>query len=318
MPYRRCGKSGVKLPALALGLWQNFGAVDSAQNAKTMLHRAFDLGINHFDLANNYGPPYGSAESTFGHVMAKSLKPYRDELLISSKAGYDMWGGPFGVGGSRKYLVASCDQSLQRTGLDYFDVFYSHCFDPETPLEETMQALDYIVRSGRALYVGISNYSAEQTKRAVAILKELGTPLLVHQPRYNMFDRWIEDGLCEVLLDKGVGSVAFSPLAQGFLTDKYLSGIPQDSRAARSEQIYLNADHITKEKVAKVQKLNVIASRREQSLAQMAIAWVLSNPAVTSCLIGASKVGQIEDCAAALSNLDFSQDELTEIRQIIV
>lgn len=318
MPYRRCGKSGLKLPALSLGLWQNFGAVDSPQNAKNMLHRAFDLGINHFDLANNYGPPFGSAETTFGQIMATSLKAYRDELLISSKAGYDMWGGPFGIGGSRKYLVASCDQSLKRTGLEYFDIFYSHCFDPDTPLEETMQALDYIVRSGRALYAGISNYSPQQTQQAIAILKDLGTPLLIHQPRYNMFDRWIEDGLCEVLIEEGIGSIVFSPLAQGFLTNKYLSGIPQGSRASRSEQIYLNADHITQDKVAKVQKLNEIAQQRGQSLAQMALAWVLSNPAVTSSIIGASKVSQIEDCAAALSNLDFTQDELTLIRQIIV
>jgi L-glyceraldehyde 3-phosphate reductase len=317
MPYRRCGKSGLKLPALALGLWQNFGAVDSLQNAKNMLHKAFDIGINHFDLANNYGPPFGSAETTFGHVMATSLKPYRDELLISSKAGYDMWGGPFGIGGSRKYLVASCDQSLKRTGLDYFDIFYSHCFDPNTPLDETMQALDYIVRSGRALYVGISNYSPQQTQQAIAILKDLGTPLLIHQPRYNMFDRWIEDGLCEVLIEQGIGSIVFSPLAQGFLTDKYLHGIPQGSRASRSEQIYLNADNITQDKVLKVHKLNEIAQQRGQSLAQMALAWVLSNPAVTSSIIGASKVSQIEDCVAALANLEFSQDELTKIRQII-
>jgi L-glyceraldehyde 3-phosphate reductase len=315
--YRRCGKSGVKLPPLALGLWQNFGAVDSLQNATNMLHKAFDLGITHFDLANNYGPPFGSAESTFGQVMATSLKPYRDELLISSKAGYDMWAGPYGIGGSRKYLVSSCDQSLKRTGLEYFDIFYSHCMDPETPIEETMQALDYIVRSGRALYVGISNYSPEQTSKAIAILKDLGTPLLIHQPRYNMFDRWIEDGLCDVLLKEGVGSVVFSPLAQGFLTDKYLGGIPQGSRASRSEQIYLNAEHITQEKIARVQKLNEIAKQRGQSLAQMALAWVLNNPAVTSSIIGASKVSQIEDCVKALDNLEFSQDELSQIRKII-
>lgn len=317
MVYRSCGKSGIKLPALALGLWQNFGAVDSLHNAKAMLHKAFDLGINHFDLANNYGPPYGSAETTFGQIMQQSLKPYRDELLISSKAGYDMWGGPFGQGGSRKYLVASCDQSLKRTGLDYFDVFYSHCMDPTTPLEETMQALDYIVRSGRALYAGISNYSPEQTKKAIAILNELGTPLLIHQPRYNMFDRWIEDGLCDVLLEEGVGAIVFSPLAQGFLTNKYLSGIPQGSRASRTEQIYLNADNITQDKIAKVQKLHTIAQQRGQSLAQMALAWVLSNPAVTSSIIGASKVSQIEDCVLALNNLEFSQDELSQIRHII-
>jgi L-glyceraldehyde 3-phosphate reductase len=315
--YRRCGKSGIQLPPLSLGLWQNFGEVDSLHNAKNMLHRAFDLGITHFDLANNYGPPFGSAETTFGQVMASSFKPYRDELLISSKAGYDMWGGPYGIGGSRKYLVSSCDQSLKRTGLDYFDIFYSHCMDPETPIEETMQALDYIVRSGRALYVGISNYSPEQTTKAIAILKDLGTPLLIHQPRYNMFDRWIEDGLCDVLLKESVGAIVFSPLAQGFLTDKYLSGIPQGSRASRSEQIYLNADHITQDKIARVQKLNEIAKQRGQSLAQMALAWVLHNPAVTSSIIGASKVSQIEDCMKALDNLEFNQEELSQIRQII-
>ena len=317
MPYHRCGKSGLRLPPLALGLWQNFGAVDSLENAKNMLHRAFDLGITHFDLANNYGPPFGSAESSFGQIMANSLKPYRDELLISSKAGYDMWAGPYGIGGSRKYLISSCDQSLKRTGLEYFDIFYSHCMDPQTPIEETMQALDYIVRSGRALYVGISNYSPQKTLEATTILKDLGTPLLIHQPRYNMFDRWIEDGLYDVLLDEGVGAIVFSPLAQGFLTDKYLAGIPQGSRASRSEQIYFNPDQITQDKNAKVQKLNVIAQQRGQSLAQMALAWVLHNPAVTSSIIGASKVSQIEDCVKALDKLDFSDEELSQIRQII-
>ena len=317
MPYHRCGKSGLRLPPLALGLWQNFGAVDSLENAKNMLHRAFDLGITHFDLANNYGPPFGSAESSFGQIMASSLKPYRDELLISSKAGYDMWAGPYGIGGSRKYLISSCDQSLKRTGLEYFDIFYSHCMDPQTPIEETMQALDYIVRSGRALYVGISNYSPQKTLEATTILKDLGTPLLIHQPRYNMFDRWIEDGLCDVLLDEGVGAIVFSPLAQGFLTDKYLAGIPQGSRASRSEQIYFNPDQITQDKIAKVQQLNVIAQQRGQSLAQMALAWVLHNPAVTSSIIGASKVSQIEDCVKALDKLDFSVEELSQIRQII-
>jgi L-glyceraldehyde 3-phosphate reductase len=317
MPFKRCGKSGLKLPRLSLGLWQNFGAVDSLQNAKDMLHRAFDLGISHFDLANNYGPPFGSAEATFGRVMGASLKPYRDELLISSKAGYDMWPGPYGIGGSRKYLISSCDQSLQRTGLEYFDIFYSHCYDPQTPLEETMQALDYIVRSGRALYAGISSYSPEHTKQAISILKELGTPLLIHQPSYNMFDRWIEEGLTDVLNEHEVGSVVFSPLAQGFLTDKYLQGIPQGSRAARSDQIYLNADNISQSKVAKVNKLNEIAEQRQQSLAQMAIAWVLNNKAVTSAIIGASKVSQIEDCVVALTNLQFSQLELDNIDQIL-
>tara|TARA_R110001632_G_scaffold7669_1_gene30528 strand:+ start:128799 stop:129818 length:1020 start_codon:yes stop_codon:yes gene_type:complete len=317
MPYKRCGKSGIQLPRLSLGLWQNFGEVDSFSNARAMVHKAFDLGINHFDLANNYGPPYGAAESTFGKLMRKSLAPYRDELLISSKAGYDMWPGPFGIGGSRKYLVSSCDQSLKRTGLDYFDVFYSHRFDPDTPLEETMQALDYIVRSGRALYAGISNYSADQTQQAIAILRDLGTPLLVHQPRYNMFDRWIEDELTQVLEDHGVGSVVFSPLAQGFLTNKYLSGIPDGSRAARAEQIHLNIDQITQEKIAKVQKLSLIATQRNQSLAQLALAWVLQPTTVTSAIIGASKVTQIEDCVAALDNLEFSGEQLKQIDQIL-
>ena len=317
MSYRRCGKSGLKLPALSLGLWHNFGAVDSHQNAKNMLHRAFDLGVNHFDLANNYGPPFGSAESTFGQVMAKSFKPYRDEILVSNKAGYDMWPGPYGIGGSRKYLIASCDQSLKRTGLDYFDVFYSHCYDPHTPLEETMQALDYIVRSGRALYVGISSYSPVHTKQAIRILQDLGTPLLIHQPTYNMFNRGIEDGLTDVLLEEGIGSIVFSPLAQGFLTNKYLKGIPEDSRASRSEQIYLTKDNISQEKVAKVIQLNDLALQRGQSLAQMAVAWVLNNQAVTSAIIGASKVSQIEDCVAALDNLAFSQQELINIDNIL-
>jgi L-glyceraldehyde 3-phosphate reductase len=317
MPYSRCGKSGLRLPALSLGLWQNFGAVDPPQNAQNMLHRAFDLGINHFDLANNYGPPFGSAESTFGQVMAKSFKPYRDEMLVSSKAGYDMWAGPYGIGGSRKYLVASCDQSLKRTGLDYFDVFYSHCYDPDTPLEETMQALDYIVRSGRAMYAGISSYSPVHTKQAIRILQDLGTPLFIHQPSYNMFDRWIEDGLTDVLLDEGVGSIVFSPLAQGFLTDKYLKGIPKDSRASRSEQIYLTEDNISQVKVAKVRQLNGLALQRGQSLAQMAVAWVLNNQAVTSTIIGASKVSQIEDCVAALDNLEFTSQELIKIDNIL-
>ncbi|MEP1385847.1 MAG: aldo/keto reductase [Paraglaciecola sp.] len=317
MPYRRCGKSGLRLPALSLGLWQNFGEVDPFCNAQTMLHRAFDLGINHFDLANNYGPPFGSAESTFGKVMTNSLKPYRDEILVSSKAGYDMWPGPYGIGGSRKYLISSCDQSLKRTGLDYFDVFYSHCYDPDTPLEETMQALDYIVRSGRALYVGISSYSPVHTKQAIRILEDLGTPLLIHQPSYNMFDRWIENGLTDVLLDENVGSIVFSPLAQGLLTNKYLKGIPENSRAARLEQIYLSEDNIGKDKLDKISQLNSLAQQRDQSLAQMAVAWVLSNQAVTSAIIGASKVSQIEDCVAALDNLTFSESELTNINQIL-
>src|SRR5690606_33684515 len=317
MPYQRCGKSGLRLPRMALGLWQNFGAVDSLSNATAMITRAFDLGITHFDLANNYGPNFGSAEITFGTILKQHLLPYRDELIISSKAGYDMWPGPYGIGGSRKYLVASCDQSLKRTGLEYFDIFYSHCMDPETPLEETMQALDYIVRSGRALYVGISKYSPEKTREASAILKSLGTPLLIHQPRYNLFDRWIEDGLTDVLKEEGVGAIAFSPLDQGLLTNKYLNGIPADSRAARSEQIYLGDKDITPEKIARIRALNELAVSRGQSLAQMALAWVLNNEAITSVIIGASRVAQIEDSIAALQNLEFSTEELGKIEAIL-
>ncbi|MFT6925487.1 MAG: L-glyceraldehyde 3-phosphate reductase [Psychromonas sp.] len=317
MQYQRCGRSGVLLPKLALGLWQNFGAVDRLDNARNMLRKAFDLGITHFDLANNYGPNYGSAESTFGSLFKQDFKSYRDELFISSKAGYDMWPGPYGQGGSRKYLVSSCDQSLQRTGVDYFDVFYSHCMDLETPLEETMMALDYIVRSGRALYVGISNYQPSQTKQAIAILKELGTPLLIHQPRYNMLDRWIEDGLTDLLLQEGVGSIVFSPLAQGVLSNKYLKGIPENSRAARNEQRHLGSKDITQEKLQKVQALNAIALTRGQSLAQMAIAWTLHNKAVTTCLIGASSPAQIEDSLLALNHLNFITDEIAQIDAII-
>ncbi|UTF60386.1 L-glyceraldehyde 3-phosphate reductase [Gilvimarinus sp. DA14] len=317
MPFQRCGKSGLLLPRLSLGLWQNFGAVDSLANARTMLHRAFDLGITHFDLANNYGPNYGSAESTFGQVMAEGLNRYRDEMIISSKAGYDMWPGPYGIGGSRKYLVASCDQSLKRCGVEYFDIFYSHCMDPDTPLEETMGALDYIVRSGRALYAGISSYSPEQTRKAAAILKELGTPLLIHQPRYNLFDRWIEDGLTNVLDEEGVGAIVFSPLSQGMLTNKYLGGIPKDSRAARADQIYLSETDISEQTIEKIRELNELANQRGQTLAQMAIAWVLHNKTVTSAIIGASRVEQIEDSVAALAKLDFSREEISAIDAIV-
>ncbi|MGK0270867.1 MAG: L-glyceraldehyde 3-phosphate reductase [Cocleimonas sp.] len=317
MAYQRCGISGVQLSKLSLGLWQNFGNYDSFENARELIHTAFDHGITHFDLANNYGPTYGAAESTFGRILKQDLLPYRDELFISSKAGYDMWPGPYGDGGSRKYLVASCDQSLKRTGLDYFDVFYHHCMDTETPLEETMQALDYMVRSGRALYVGISNYHPEETKQAVKILKGLGTPLLIHQPRYNMFDRWIEDGLTEVLQSEGIGAIVFSPLAQGLLTNKYLQGIPEDSRAARSEIIHLNKDHITSEKLARVKKLHDLAEKRDQSLAQMAIAWTLHNNAVTTCLIGASRKEQILDSLQALENLSFTDTEISLINEIL-
>lgn len=317
MKYQRCGNSGIMLPRISLGLWQNFGAVDPLGNATAMILRSFDLGITHFDLANNYGPHYGSAESTFGAVFKRHLTTYRDELIISSKAGYDMWPGPYGIGGSRKYLVASCDQSLKRTGLDYFDIFYSHCMDPDTPLEETMQALDYIVRSGRALYVGISSYTPEKTKQAIGMLKKLGTPLLIHQPRYNLFDRWIEDGLTDVLEKEGVGAIVFSPLAQGVLTNKYLNGIPAGSRAARADQIYLDNKDITPEKIVRVQALNDIANARNQTLAQLALAWVLNNKAVTSTVIGASRVSQIEDSVAALDNLQFSTQELTQINNVL-
>ncbi|GIU50432.1 MULTISPECIES: L-glyceraldehyde 3-phosphate reductase [Shewanella] len=317
MAYERCGRSGIRLPQLSLGLWQNFGADDPRSNARSMLQTAFDSGITHFDLANNYGPHYGAAESTFGSIYQQDFTPYRDELIISSKAGYDMWPGPYGMGGSRKYLVASCDQSLKRTGLEYFDIFYHHCMDPDTPLEETMQALDYIVRSGRALYVGISNYQPKQTQQAIAILRQLGTPLLIHQPRYNMFDRWIEDGLTDVLNAEGVGSIVFSPLAQGVLTDKYLNGIPDDSRAAQQHQIYLASKDITPARLAKVQALNNIAKQRGQSLAQMAIAWTLNNDAVTTCLIGASRSAQIIDSVNALDKLDFSEQELAAINNIL-
>lgn len=318
MEYPRCGKSGLRLPKVSLGLWQNFGEVDSKSNATKIMQKAFDLGINHFDLANNYGPPYGSAESTFGQIFQNNFKGYREELIVSSKAGYDMWAGPFGMGGSRKYLISSCEQSLKRTGLDYFDIFYHHCPDPNTPLEETMAALDYLVRSGKALYVGISNYQPEECIKAIKILNGLGTPLLVHQPKYNMFDRWIEDGLTDVLLHENVGSIVFSPLAQGLLTNKYLNGIPENSRAARNEIIHFNKDQITPDKLAKVNKLNKLALERGQTLAQMAIAWNLNNKAVTSCLVGASSYAQVEASVTALDKLSFNDDELKLIDSILV
>jgi L-glyceraldehyde 3-phosphate reductase len=316
IPYKRCGRSGIKLPMVSLGLWHNFGGVDTYENSRAMVLRAFDLGITHFDLANNYGPPPGSAEETFGQIMAKDLRPYRDELIISSKAGYLMWPGPYGEWGSRKYLVASLDQSLKRMGLNYVDIFYSHRPDPETPLEETMGALDYIVRSGKALYAGISNYTPEQTKKAATILRSLGTPCLIHQPVYSMFGRWMEDGLLPVLEEEGMGAIAFSPLAQGQLTDRYLQGIPDDSRAGKPNT-FLRREQITEEKISIIRKLNDIARRRGQSLAQMAIAWVLRHPQMTSALIGASKIKQIEDDVAALKNLKFSAEELKEIDQVL-
>ena len=316
MPYQRCGRSGVKLPAIALGLWQNFGGLDAWENGRAIVRRAFDLGITHFDLANNYGPPYGSAEESFGRLLKADLAPYRDELIISSKAGYDMWPGPYGDRGSRKYLVASLDQSLRRMGLEYVDVFYHHRPDPETPLEETMGALDFIVRSGRALYAGISNYPAEETRRACAILRSLGTPCLVHQPSYSMFNRWVEDGLLEALEQEGVGCAVFSPLYQGLLTDKYLGGIPEDSRAAKG-RTRLAHEGITPERIEKVRKLDAIARGRGQKLAQMALAWVLRQPAVTTAIIGASRAGHVEDAVAALDRRAFGADELEAIEAIL-
>ncbi len=311
IPYNRCGNSGLLLPIVSLGLWHNFGGIDVHENAKKMVFRAFDLGITHFDLANNYGPPPGSAEETFGKILKSDLQNYRDELVITSKAGYDMWPGPYGEWGSRKYLISSCDQSLKRMGLEYVDIFYSHRPDPNTPLEETMRALDQIVRSGKALYVGLSNYNPEQTQQAVDILKSLGTPCLVHQPAYSMFNRWVEDGLLDVLGKNGVGCVAFSPLAQGLLTDKYLKGIPGDSRAARNH--FLKAANITPEIISKIKKLSNIAEERGQNMAQLALAWVLRDKRVTSVIIGASRVSQIEDAVAIQSNLEFSEEELKAI-----
>jgi len=316
MTYQRCGRSGVLLPAISLGLWHNFGGVDRFEDSRAMVRRAFDVGITHFDLANNYGPPFGSAEETFGEIVRKDLAPYRDELIISTKAGWDMWPGPYGNWGSRKYLLASLDQSLHRMGLEYVDIFYHHRPDPETPLEETMGALDQAVRSGRALYAGISAYSPEQTTAAATMLRSLGTPCLIHQPRYSMFDRAVEDGLLTVLGDQGIGCIVFSPLAQGLLTDRYVSGIPADSRAGKPHG-YLRPAHITDEKIAAVKALHVIAEERGQSLAQMATAWVLRQREVTSALIGASRVQHIDDAVAALANRDFTRDELAAIDRIL-
>jgi L-glyceraldehyde 3-phosphate reductase len=311
MPYRRCGRSGIQLPAIALGLWHNFGDDRPLETQRAILRRAFDLGVTHFDLANNYGPPYGSAEKNFGRLLAEDLRPWRDELIISTKAGWDMWPGPYGEWGSRKYLLSSLDQSLQRMGLDYVDIFYSHRFDPETPLEETMGALDAAVRAGKALYAGISSYGPARTAEAVRILRELGTPLLIHQPSYSMLNRWIEQELLGILGREGVGCIAFSPLAQGMLTDKYLDGIPAGSRA--SEDKSLDRGMLSEENLAHVRALNGIARERGQSLAQMAIAWTLRDPRVTSALIGASSVAQLEDSLGALENLSFSDEELRRI-----
>ena len=316
MTYNRTGVSGLKLPAISLGWWYNFGGVDKLENGRAIARRAFDLGVTHFDLANNYGPPPGSAEVTFGQLLKQDFHPYRDELIISTKAGYDMWPGPYGEWGSRKYLLASLDQSLKRMGLDYVDIFYSHRPDPDTPLEETMGALDLVVRQGKALYVGISSYSPEMTRKAARILREMGTPCLIHQPSYNMFDRWIENGLLDVLSDEGIGCIVFSPLAQGQLTQRYLNGIPTDARASKTERVWLTADTVNKN-LPKVKHLNELAQARGQSLAQMAIAWTLRNPVVTSSLIGASSVGQLEDSLSALNNLKFSEDELGRIESIL-
>ncbi len=317
MVYRRTGRSGLLLPAVSLGLWHNFGGVDVYENARAMVLRAFDLGITHFDLANNYGPPPGSAEENFGRILAQDLRPYRDELIISTKAGYYMWPGPYGEWGSRKYLIASLDQSLKRMGLEYVDIFYSHRPDPNTPMEETMMALDYAVRSGRALYVGISTYSPEQTREAAAILRSLGTPCLIHQPAYSMFNRWVEDGLLDTLGELGIGCIAFSPLAQGLLTNKYLAGaIPPDSRAAKPHG-FLKANEVSAKRIELARRLNQIAEARGQTLAQMAIAWVLRHPQMTSALVGASKVSQIEDNAAAVKNLTFTPEELAAIEAIL-
>jgi L-glyceraldehyde 3-phosphate reductase len=315
MIYNRCGRSGLKLPGISLGLWHNFGGVDQFENGRAMLRRAFDLGITHFDLANNYGPPPGSAETTFGEIMRQDLAPYRDELIISTKAGYLMWPGPYGEWGSRKYMIASLEQSLRRMGLEYVDIFYSHRPDPDTPLEETMGALDQIVRSGKALYAGISSYSPEQTRQAAQILRALGTPCLIHQPSYNMFNRWIEDGLLAALHKEGMGSIVFSPLAQGMLTDRYLGGIPEDSRAAKGG--FLKPAQITEDKLAKVRRLNELAQTRGQTLAQMSLAWVLRHPEVTSALIGASRIAQIDDAVGVLPNLEFTAEQLASIEQIL-
>lgn len=316
MPYNRCGNSGLKLPAISLGLWHNFGGINNYENSRAMLRRAFDLGITHLDLANNYGPPYGSAEITLGQVLKDDLKPYRDELIISTKAGFDMWPGPYGDFGSKKYLTASLDQSLKRMGLDYVDIFYHHRPDPKTPLEETMGTLDLMVRQGKALYVGISNYGPEEAKKAIDILNDLGTPCLIHQASYSMYNRWVEDGLLEVLEEEKVGCIAFSPLAGGKLTNRYLNGIPSDSRAAGPSR-FMHESDINEKLVKEVQALNEIAIDRGQSLAQMSLAWVLRQKAVTSVLIGTSKVSQIENCVGTINHLDFTKEELTAIESIL-
>jgi L-glyceraldehyde 3-phosphate reductase len=314
--YNRAGRSGLKLPAISLGWWYNFGGLDALENGRAIARRAFDLGVTHWDLANNYGPPPGSAEETFGRLLREDFQPYRDELVISTKAGYDMWAGPYGEWGSRKYMLASLDQSLKRMGLEYVDIFYSHRPDPDTPLEETMGALDSAVRQGKALYAGISNYNAEQTRRASQILHALGTPCLIHQPRYSLLDRWVENGLLDVLADEGMGCIVFSPLAQGLLTDRYLNGIPEGARATKTERVWLTREDV-KRNLPKVQKLNAVALKRGQSLAQMALVWVLRSPVITSALIGASSVRQLEENLAALKNPKFDEAELAQIEAIL-
>jgi L-glyceraldehyde 3-phosphate reductase len=316
MTYRRCGRSGLQLPALSLGLWHNFGGVDTFENYRAILHTAFDQGVTHFDLANNYGPPPGSAEENFGTILKKDFLSYRDELIISTKAGYTMWPGPYGDWGSKKYLVASLDQSLKRMGLEYVDIFYHHRPDPNTPLEETMAALDLIVRQGKALYVGVSNYKAEETAQASAILKKLGTPCVIHQPKYSMFERWVEGGLLDTLEKEGIGCIPFSPLAQGLLTNKYLQGVPEDSRAAKPHG-FLKTAMITPEKLEQIQQLNALAQERGQSLAQMALSWILKDPRVTSVLVGASRPVQLLDSLECLKNTNFSAEELEKIETIL-
>jgi L-glyceraldehyde 3-phosphate reductase len=316
MPYRRCGRSGLRLPAISLGLWQNFGDDRPLSNSRAILRRAFDLGITHFDLANNYGPPYGSAEINFGRIYAEDFRPYRDELVISTKAGYDMWPGPYGEWGSRKYMLASLDQSLQRMGLEYVDIFYSHRFDPDTPLEETMTALDAAVRAGKTRYVGISSYGPRRTEEAAQLLRDLGTPLLIHQPSYSMFNRWIEEELLDVVDREGIGTIVFSPLAQGLLTDRYLDGVPEDSRVRVGN--YFSSELLSDENLERVRSLNEVAERRDQTLAQLAVAWTLRDPRVTSALLGASSVKQLEQNVAALAREDFDASELEEIDQYAV
>jgi L-glyceraldehyde 3-phosphate reductase len=313
MPYRRCGRSGIQLPEISFGLWNNFGDDKPLEVQRAMLRRAFDRGVTHFDLANNYGPPPGAAELNFGRICREDFAPYRNELILSTKAGYDMWPGPYGEWGSRKYLLSSLDDSLRRMGVDHLDIFYSHRYDPDTPLEETMGALDTAVRSGKALYAGISSYSAEKTEEALAILRSLGTPLLIHQPSYSLFNRWVEDGLLEVLEREGIGCIAFSPLAQGLLTSRYLDGVPEDSRAAKG--VFMNESMLTEERLDRVRALNSIASDRGQTLAQMAIAWILRRPEVTSALVGASSVEQLDDTLGALDRMDFTDDELAAIEE---